>query len=264
MLASDLASALHNGEIQAYYQPIANAGSRRIIAAEALVRWHRPDGTVLPPNEFVPAAERAGLSRALTTRVLGLALDQLQGWRADGHDLQVSVNTTVADLLDVNFPDEVSAALAARGLPPQVLVLEVTETSILSDPVRIAAVLARLTELGIGVALDDFGTGFSSLAHLRKLSVGEVKIDRSFVMGMSAEPADAAIVYATIELAHKLGHGVVAEGVEDDHTWDTLHALGCDRIQGYALGKPTAPAEFQRLMSDNRDDAGPDPLSLAA
>jgi EAL domain-containing protein (putative c-di-GMP-specific phosphodiesterase class I) len=140
----------------------------------------------------------------------------------------------------------------------------VTETSILSDPERISEVLASLRALGIGVALDDFGTGFSSLAHLRTLSVGEVKIDRSFVKGMAQQPADAAIVYATIELAHKLGHDVVAEGVEDEGTWEALKVLGCDRIQGYALGKPVARRDFRRLLDQALPDAGSDSLSAAA
>jgi diguanylate cyclase (GGDEF)-like protein len=256
-LASDLASALEYGEIQAYYQPIADAQSRQIVGAEALVRWIRPDGTVVAPDQFVPAACRAGLARALTTRVLDLAIAQLHAWHAAGHQVYVSINTTVADLLDIdNFPDQVAAALTARHLPPQALVLEVTETAILSDPARIAAALTRLRELGIGVALDDFGTGYSSLAHLRTLPLGEVKIDRSFVMGMSKGPADEAIVSATIELAHKLGHDVVAEGVEDDHTWDTLIALGCDRIQGYALARPVPPAGFWSQLTDRHTDVG--------
>jgi diguanylate cyclase (GGDEF)-like protein len=264
MLAGDLATALENGEIEAFYQPIAHAGSRRIVGAEALVRWRRSDGTVLAPDEFVGAATRAGLSRALTSRVLDLGLAQLQAWRADGRELSLSVNTTVADLLDIDFPEEVFAALAAREIPPHALILEVTETAILSDPVRIGAVLERLRELEIGVALDDFGTGYSSLAHLRTLAVGEVKIDRSFVTAMCHEPADAAIVYATIELAHKLGHGVVAEGVEDDRTWDELSALGCDRIQGYVLGRPMAAADFRRLLFESIGDADPASAALAA
>jgi diguanylate cyclase (GGDEF)-like protein len=251
ILANELASALEDGQIQAYYQPIAHAGSRAIIGAEALVRWIRPNGTVLPPSEFVPIAARAGLSRALTRRVLELALAQLHSWRAAGHQLRVSVNTTVADLLDVDFPEEVATALSVHAVPADALVLEVTESSILSDPARISAVLAHLRQLGIGVALDDFGTGYSSLAHLRTLSVGEVKIDRSFVSGMSEEQTDAAIVYATIELAHKLGHAVVAEGVEDDRTWEALNVLGCDRIQGYALAKPMPPDEFLRLLAES-------------
>lgn len=253
VLATDLAAALERGGIVAHFQPIADARSRRIVGAEALVRWRRPDGRMLPPNDFVSAAEHSGLSRPLTRRMLMLALEQVAGWRQSGQDLYVSVNTTVADLLDTSFPEEVGAALYLHDVPASALILEVTEREILCDPERIGAVLGELRELGVGLALDDFGTGYSSLAHLRDLSVQQVKVDRSFVSAMQNERTDAAIVYATIELAHKLGLSVVAEGVEDEATWQALVELGCDRIQGYRLGRPVGPAEFQRLLMGRPD-----------
>jgi EAL domain-containing protein (putative c-di-GMP-specific phosphodiesterase class I) len=180
--------------------------------------------------------------------VLGISLDQLAIWRAAGHELDLAVNTTVADLMDVNFPREVAYELARRGLPPHTLILEVTESSVLSDPTRIGNVLAALGELGIGLSLDDFGTGYSSLAHLKSLPVGEVKIDRSFVARMCTDATDAAIVCATIELATKLGIRVVAEGVEDEETWTALNGLGCQLIQGYLLSRPLPPDELEKLM----------------
>jgi diguanylate cyclase (GGDEF)-like protein len=244
-LAAELALAIESGAIEVYFQPKADARSRRIEGVEALVRWRRDDGRIMAPGEFVTAAEHAGLSRLLTRRVLRLALDQLQDWREQGLDLHVAVNTTVADLLDVEFPDEVAAALAARGLAPDTLVLEVTETSVLADPARIGSVLAALGERGIGLSLDDFGTGYSSLAHLKSLPVGEVKIDRSFVSRMCADDTDAAIVYATIQLAGKLGIRVVAEGVEDEATWEALRECDCDLIQGYLLSRPLPAAELE-------------------
>jgi diguanylate cyclase (GGDEF)-like protein len=257
VLASDLASALERGGIEAYFQPIADTDARRTVGAEALVRWRRADGSLLPPADFVDAAEHAGLSRPLTRRMVDLALEQVHGWRAAGHDVYVSVNATVADLLDTRFPDDVTEALRRRDVPPEALVLEVTERSILSDPERISLVMGRLRELGVELALDDFGTGYSSLTHLRSLAVGQVKIDRSFVKRMCTERADAAIVYATIELAHRLGLKVVAEGVEDEPTWEALRAVGCDRIQGYACGRPVAPADFQRLLSEQMSEDRP-------
>jgi diguanylate cyclase len=214
------------------------------------VRWRREDGRLIQPVEFVGAIEHAGLSRALTRRVLELALNQLHAWRNAGHDLHVAVNTTVADLLDTNFPTEVAEALAARGLPADSLILEVTESSVLSDPTRIGNVLARLGELGIGLALDDFGTGYSSLTHLKLLPVREVKIDRSFVRRMCTDSTDAAIVYAMIQLARKLGIRVVAEGVEDEQTWTALNELGCQLIQGYALSPPVPAAQLEHLLTD--------------
>jgi diguanylate cyclase (GGDEF)-like protein len=247
-LAGDLAQALEGDGIEVHFQPKADAFSRRIVGVEALVRWRRPDGRLVPPNDFIAAAEHAGLSRPLTRRVLTLALDQLATWRRAGHDLHVAVNTTVADLLDVDFPEEVAEALGARGLPAEALVLEVTESSVLSDPVRIGNVLAELGEMGIGLSLDDFGTGYSSLTHLRSLPVGEVKIDRSFVRQMSTEPRDAAIVHATIDLARRLGIRVVAEGVEDETTWQSLNRLGCQLVQGFVLSRPVPAAELEQQM----------------
>ncbi len=186
------------------------------------MRWRHPTRGLIPPVEFVTVAEQAGLGRALTRRMLELALTQVKEWRDAGLDLHVAVNTTVADLQDTSFPAEVAAMLADHGLPPEALVLEVTENMVLADPVRIGDVLAQLGELGLGLSLDDFGTGYSSLTHLKSLPVGEVKIDRSFVARMTSDPVDAAIVEATIQLAHSIGSRVVAEGIEDGSTWCSL------------------------------------------
>jgi diguanylate cyclase (GGDEF)-like protein len=247
-LAGDLEAALQNGAIEAHFQLKATTISRQIVGVEALARWRQADGSLVPPNRFIDAAERAGLARALTTRVLDLALTQIAIWRAAGHPISVSVNTTVPDLLDTEFPRHVSEMLAAHGLPPDALILEVTERSVLSDPVRIGGILARLDELGVGLSLDDFGTGFSSLAHLRTLPVTEVKVDRSFVSGLNTDPRDRAIVDAIIRLAHELEMRVVAEGIEDQQTWDTLAGLGCDLIQGYALSRPAPAGEVERQL----------------
>jgi EAL domain-containing protein (putative c-di-GMP-specific phosphodiesterase class I) len=181
--------------------------------------------------------------------VLGEALAQSAAWRTAGHEIHVAVNTTAIDLLDTGLPGEVAAALAIHGVPPDALILEVTESSVLSDPTRIGMVLEALSELGIGLSLDDFGTGYSALTHLRTLPVHEVKVDRSFVSSMATEPADAAIVEATIGLAQRLGIRAVAEGVEDDATWEDLASLGCDLIQGFALSPPVPAAELEPLLA---------------
>jgi diguanylate cyclase (GGDEF)-like protein len=247
-LSGALADALDHGEIEAAFQPIADADTRRIFGAEALVRWRRPDGTVRMPSEFLEAAELAGLSRPLTRRVISLALAQAREWRAAGHQLYVCVNVTVADLLDESFPDEIWGALESHGLDADVLKIEVTESSIVANPERIGPVLRRLRTLGVEVALDDFGTGYSSLTHLRELPIDFVKIDRSFVTNMCNEATDAAIVYAIVELAHRLDLQVVAEGVEDERTWQELCRLGCERLQGYALARPLPGEEFWALL----------------
>ncbi len=247
-IAGELSHALATDEIEAHYQPKADATSRKIVGVEALVRWRHPERGLIPPVKFVTVAEQAGLGRALTRRMLELALTQIKTWREQGLDLHVAVNTTVADLLDTSFPAEVAAMLAEHELPPEALVLEVTENMVLADPVRIGDVLAQLGELGLGLALDDFGTGYSSLAHLKALPVGEVKIDRSFVGRMTSDPVDAAIVEATIRLAHSIGSRVVAEGIEDQDTWSSLVANRCELVQGYALSKPLPAAELEALL----------------
>ncbi|MGH2854559.1 MAG: aminotransferase class I/II-fold pyridoxal phosphate-dependent enzyme [Solirubrobacteraceae bacterium] len=247
-LAGELSHALEAGEIEAHFQPKADAGSRRIVGVEALVRWQHPVRGLISPAEFVTVAEQAGLGRALTRRMLDLALSQIKVWREDGFDLHVAVNTTVADLQDTEFPAEVAVTLQAHGLPPEALVLEVTENMVLADPVRVGDVLAQLGELGLGLSLDDFGTGFSSLTHLKSLPVGEVKIDRSFVGRMTTDPVDAAIVQATIQLAHSIGIRVVAEGIEDQVTWSSLVANECELVQGYALSRPLPALELETLL----------------
>ena len=247
-LAGELSHALEAGEIEAHFQPKADAGSRRIVGVEALVRWRHPERGLISPAEFVTVAEQAGLGRALTRRMLDLALSQIRIWRDAGFDLHVAVNTTVADLQDTQFPAEVAATLEAHGLPPEALVLEVTENMVLADPVRVGDVLAQLGELGLGLSLDDFGTGFSSLTHLKSLPVGEVKIDRSFVGRMTTDPVDAAIVQATIQLAHSIGIRVVAEGIEDQVTWSSLVANRCELVQGYALSRPLPAVDLETLL----------------
>ncbi len=252
-LAAELASALEHGGIEVHFQPKGDIRSRRIVGVEALVRWRRADGRLMPPAEFVPAAEHAGLARALTGKVLELALAQIRAWRDAGHELNVAVNTTVADLLDGAFPEQVAVELARHGLPANALILEITETSVLADPDRIGAGLDRLVELGIELSLDDFGTGYSSLAHLKSMPVSEIKIDRAFVARMCSDATDSAIVYAMIQLARKLGIRVVAEGVEDRRTWEELQALDCDLIQGYLLSRPMPAPDLEPQLEAQRE-----------
>ena len=251
-LAAELAAALSSDAIEVHYQPKADARTRRIVGVEALARWRRADGRLAPPSEFVGPAEHAGLSRELTRRVVELALAQVRSWRDAGYELQMAVNTTVADLLDITFPDEIEAALARHGLPAEALVLEVTESSVLADPDRIGAVMRRLCELGVELSLDDFGTGYSSMAHLKALPVRELKIDRSFVSRMCSDATDAAIVYALIQLARKLDIRLVAEGVEDRWTLDALRVLDCDLIQGFLISRPLPAADIESQLESQR------------
>ena len=251
-LASEFAVALDQGGFEVHFQPVSSAQSRRVAGVEALARWRRPDGTLVLPSAFIAAAEHGGLSQALTSKVLEISLGALQAWTSAGHALHLAVNTTVADLLDMGFAGRVARALEVNEIAPEMLVLEVTETAVMTDPARIGLVLAELCSLGVELSLDDFGTGYSSLAHLRELPVSEIKIDRSFVTGMRHDPTDAAIVFAMIGLAHKLGIRVVAEGVEDEETWEALQRQGCELIQGYVISRPVEAAELERQLASPR------------
>ncbi len=247
-LAADLAQALAGDEIELQFQPKALASTRRIVSVEALARWRHPVRGLLGPDDFVALAEATGLTRALTRRVMNLALAQCASWRRAGIDLHVCVNVTVADLLDEDLPRQIAEALDRHQLPAGALVIEVTESSVFSNPIRIRDVLMSLDELGVELSLDDFGTGFSSLGHLKSLPVTEIKIDRSFVAQMATNPEDAAIVVTMIQLAERLGKRVVAEGVDDEGTWQMLADAGCHLIQGYALSRPLPAAELGPLL----------------
>ena len=205
---------------------------------EALVRWRHPTRGLLPPAEFVPLAERTGLVRRLSARVLNMALADAQEWRRQGVDLEIAVNLSVANLIDPRLLDDVARALADSQLPPARLELEITESVFMDDPIRARAVLRRLAAMGVRLSIDDYGTGHSSLAYLQRLPVGELKIDRSFVTDMDADQGNDVIVRSTIELASNLGLRVVAEGVETAAVHARLAALGCHLAQGFHFARP--------------------------
>lgn len=240
-LMSQLPAALTSGEIVLHYQPQVDIGSGRVCGLEALVRWQHPVHGLLPPAAFIPAAERTGLIRPLTLYVLDRSLAQVARMKAEGRAIAVSVNLSVRDLLDPHFPEDVERALTRYGVETSLLELEVTETMAMVDPNRSLEVLHALAGLGVVLSVDDYGTGYSSLAYLQRLPVQRLKIDRSFVMGMVHDPASAAIVRSTIELARNLGLAVVAEGVEDDATLLVLGEMGCTIAQGFGLGRPVPP-----------------------
>ena len=241
-LVNELRSAASRGEMRVHYQPKSDLRTGRVTGLEALLRWNHPKHGPVPPDEFIPIAEQTGSIRALTTFVLEEALTQCGAWRRAGLKLDMAVNLSVRSLLDTDLPDEIERLLVDTGIPPACLTLELTESSMMSDPIRTADVLARLHQLGAQLSIDDYGTGYSSLSYLRRLPVDEMKIDKSFVMNMSGEGNDDVIVRSTVDLGHNLGLRVVAEGVEDAASWDRLAALGCDSAQGYWLSRPI-PAE---------------------
>jgi EAL domain-containing protein (putative c-di-GMP-specific phosphodiesterase class I) len=227
------------------YQPKIDLSQGMVTGVEALVRWDHPQRGRLAPDLFVPLAEEHGVIRRLTDRVLDLALRQQALWRRDGLELPVAVNITVADLLDPTFPDHVEALFERFGTPAAALRLEITENMVIRNPERVLDALARLSERGVTFALDDFGTGYSSFAHLKRLPVAELKIDRSFVKDMLIHHQDAAIVRSTVELGRSLGLHVVAEGVETAEHQERLTEYGAHAAQGYHLSRPL-PADVLR------------------
>ncbi|WP_328668100.1 bifunctional diguanylate cyclase/phosphodiesterase [Streptomyces sp. NBC_00322] len=241
-LLGDLRRALDAGDVELHYQPKVRFDGH-VAGLEALVRWVHPERGRVPPDEFIAIAESSGLMPHLTEYVLDTALGQVAKWRAQGLNVPVAVNVSPRDVHTPGFAGSVAARLARHGVPAGALQLEITEHVLLEDPQRAADTLAGLTEHGVKMSLDDFGTGYSSLVHLRKLPVSELKIDRSFVARLAVDNEDAEIVRCTVDLAHSLGLLVVAEGVEDDETWERLRDLGCDAVQGWLVAAAMPPQE---------------------
>jgi diguanylate cyclase (GGDEF)-like protein len=248
-LIAELRDAVYGEQLELHYQPKFDLASERLIGVEALVRWRHPEFGLISPVEFIGAAERTGLIRQLTKWVLKTSLLQLSLWLADGADITVAINLSPRSLTDQSVFEDVRGALEEANVPANRLVLEVTETSFIADPDRSIAALKDLQDLGLSVSIDDFGTGYSSLTYLRNLPVDEVKIDKSFVAGVTTNSADASIVQSTIDLAHALGFVVVAEGIEDQATLEFLSRLGCDIAQGFHLCRPQLPAELAPLVA---------------
>ncbi len=252
VLVGQLRRAIEARELVLYFQPKAQLSSGEIVGAEALVRWRHPQRGLLLPDEFIPLAQHTGLIRPLTFHVLDEALRQASLWQLEGLDLRVAVNVAMRNLLDMQFPDDVGRLLAKWEVSPDRLELEITESTIMADPFRARLVLTRLSEMGVRLSIDDFGTGYSSLGYLRRLPVGEIKIDKSFVMNMHADENDAVIVRSTIDLGRNLGLEVVAEGVESAAIWQDLVAYGCDVAQGFFLSRPVPAEDLTRWLLDKR------------
>jgi diguanylate cyclase (GGDEF)-like protein len=245
-LVEELRAAIEHGRLELHYQPQLDLGSGEIVSLEALVRWPHPRLGLVAPLEFIPLAEEAGLMGPLTALVLDETLAQCAAWRAAGRCLGVSVNISTTNLLDPGFPDHVAELLDRHGLPATALAIEITETTAIANFDRCKQAIEALRDLGLIVSVDDFGAGFTSLTYLSSLAVGELKLDRSFIIALTSgnEGRNLALVRATIALAHALGLRVVAEGVEDKATLHMLTSLGCDLAQGYLIGTPKPAAEL--------------------
>ena len=239
-LIGDLHQAIQREEFVLHYQPKIDIGTGQVTSVEALIRWQHPAHGLIPPDQFIPLAERTGMIRPITYWVLETASRQCRHWRDSGYSLRVAVNISGRIFHDPRFVDRLGDILKTTGTTAKCLEIEITENMLMADIDSVSRILERIHELGIHIAIDDFGTGYSSLAYLKKLPLHTLKIDRSFVMDMDKDPGDAMIVHSIIELAHNLGYQVVAEGVENQHTWELLRTLRCDGVQGYHFSRPLA------------------------
>jgi diguanylate cyclase (GGDEF)-like protein len=248
-LKSDLRQAIIAGELFLHYQPKVNIRDHRCIGVEALARWEHPQHGFIPPDEFILLAERAGLIKILTRRVITEALEQAARWHQSGNPLRVAVNLSARNLHEPDLVTFVKQQLHRHGLPPGALQFEITESDIMADPDTAIAVIEELHRFGIEFAVDDFGTGYSSLAYLKKLQVSELKIDKSFINQLNAAGDDVVIVHSTITMAHQLGIRVVAEGVENEEIWDLLDVLECDIAQGYLISRPASARDLEARLN---------------
>ena len=256
-LLGQVRPALDDHEFELHYQPKVAAVDGKVTGVEALVRWNHPEKGLILPDDFVPMVERTVLLRPLTQYVLTEALRQAHVWSRHGLLGDVAINLSPRSLLDQQLPDLVAALLGEWEIAPNALTLELTESFLMADSGRSNGVLARLADVGVRLSIDDFGTGYSSLSHLKRLPISEVKIDRSFVVGMRSNAGDSMIVRATIDLGRNLGVGVVAEGVEDGETYTELVEAGCDAIQGFEIASPMPAGRLTQWL---RDRGGPEAL----
>lgn len=249
---AELRRALEREELTPYFQPVVKTDTREVVAAEALVRWMHPDRGVLPPLEFVGVAEDTGLIVPMGRQVMFAACAHSKRWHADGHPcLKVSVNISARQFTQPGLLDTVWECLEATALPPECLILELTESVVMTDPHEATGTLDALHDLGVELAVDDFGTGYSSLNYLKRFPFNTLKIDRSFIKDITEDPDDRSIVEAIVGLAHTLNMEVVAEGVETVEQLECLSALECDEIQGYYISRPIPEDEFETLLRES-------------
>jgi diguanylate cyclase (GGDEF)-like protein len=248
-MEQELRRSIERGELVVHYQPIVDVESGRLVAVEALVRWDHPQRGLIPPGEFLPLAEESGLVVPLGEYVLEAACRQLQKWRNDGvvGDITVSVNVSARQFTQSDLVEVVARSLAQTGLPPEQLVLEITESTFIANIEAAAAALQEIRRLGVGIHTDDFGTGHAALSYLRTFPVDSLKIDRSFVQGLGSDADSLAFVRAIVGLGHSLGLGVIGEGVETPEQLEILRSLGCEEAQGYYFSPPRPADELLEL-----------------
>ncbi|MGB3393006.1 MAG: EAL domain-containing protein [Stenotrophomonas sp.] len=251
-LISELGNAIREEQLQLHFQPRIDLRTAACSGCEALLRWRHPQLGMVPPGDFIPAAEMSDIIHPLSRWVVRQALAQARRWQDAGHPLPVAVNLSARNLLDVHFPEAVAQLLHEFAVPAALLEIEITESALIGDPEHALQVVRAFRSLGLGIAIDDFGTGYSSLSYLKRLPLQTLKVDQSFVRDMLSVATDAVIVRSTIDLAHGFGLTVVAEGVEDARTLAALAALGCDQAQGYHIARPMPAADFTRWLATPR------------
>lgn len=249
-LMSELRRAVEHDQLTLHYQPKMDLTTYRVKYVEALVRWDHPTRGFVPPDQFIPFAEQTGYIKAISHWVAEKAIQQCAAWRANGIELAVSVNVSARELIQSSLPDTFAALLEKYDVAPEMMWIEITESAIMDDPNHAIETLDRLHALGIRLAVDDFGTGYSSLSYLKRMPVDELKIDKSFVMGMAQHKDDETIVRSTIDLGHNMGLKVVAEGVESEEILTRLKELGCDLVQGFHLSRALAPSMLEAWLLD--------------
>jgi len=248
-LIEELRTALRDGaQLRCHYQPKINASDGSVHSVEALLRWEHPRRGLLLPQEFLPAAERAGLMRKVAYHAVNIALEQIQSWRARGIPATVAVNLSTTNLLDLDLVGMIQSLLRTHAVPADALIIEITESTLV-DSVRSRKTVAALQRLGVRISLDDYGTGWSSLARLQNVSVDELKLDRIFVARLAEDPRSVAIVRSTVALARSLGADLVAEGVEDEITLSALRRYGCTITQGFVHSPPLPANEMEHWMA---------------
>jgi EAL domain-containing protein (putative c-di-GMP-specific phosphodiesterase class I) len=248
---AELAFAISNGEIKPYFQPKMTAKDNRLVSAEVLARWCKPDGSVIAPFAFISVAEDHSLIEKLSCSIFEQAVKKLRYWRNQGFDFTIAVNISADNLENINLP-EIFCGLATKyGVANHNIVLEVTETRLMKNLSTTLDVLARLKLKGFILSIDDFGTGYSSMTQLKQLPVSELKVDRAFVNNVSTDDSARAILESSVGLARKLGLETVAEGVENKEDWDVAVAVGCDTIQGYFISKPLSAEDFDAWLKLN-------------
>jgi diguanylate cyclase (GGDEF)-like protein len=251
VLLGDLRNALGTQQLSIHYQPKVDLGTGHAVGMEALLRWAHPTRGNIPPNDFIPLAERTGLIHGLTRYVLEMVMNQMAEWdriETDFAHLPVAVNLSARNLLEPSFADYVEDMLASHQIEPERLELEVTESALIEDPVRSHEMLHKLAGLGVTLAVDDFGTGYTSMAQLEAMPLTTLKIDRSFVVRLANDPGGATLVKAMVDLAHEFGLEVVAEGVEDEVVTQRLRELGCDVGQGFLWSRPVSSMALPEVL----------------